>query len=209
MKKLILLVTVAGLSLNCQSKAKTEPAKDNAAQQPATGQNPQVSGGIDWSKAGTASGGLQVYNLGGVQVQVEGTATPLTDFLNTKGKAKAVLQVIDYLPGGGFCGGCVAKADAINDEMKTANLSDTTYVMILSGANYTPSSEDVTSVKSSLTNPLLIVRDINGAFQKKFGPGVESPVTLVLNHHNQGKLFDMHVGQPVEVISALKEIPAN
>ena len=162
---------------------------------------------LHWTTLGKKADGFKLMDLRKVQIQEGNTQTSLNAMIRKSKKTKAVLQVIDMLKSGGVCGGCVSKGNFVTREIKKDKKLDkeTIYIMIISG-NATPSQRTIATAKRFVDKGVIVVGDINGAFQKKFGTG-KFPVTLVLDSGYRGKLLNMHKGQYSLVTRTLKNLP--
>lgn len=160
-----------------------------------------------WTTLGPAVQGSQILDIREINVLDGNKTVQLNSLVNRPGKTKAVVHVVDLLPSGGVCGGCLNKGNQMYRNIR-ANASlakDTTYIMILSGS-YTPSNSTLNFAQRRVDAGVKVIRDINGTFQKTFATG-NFPVTLVLESKYRGNILNMHHSQISAVIRTLNKLP--
>lgn len=162
-----------------------------------------------WTSPGAEVAGFSILDIREIEVLDEESSVSLNSLVAQPDMTKAVLQVIDTLPSGGVCMGCVRSGRDIYRSIQSSPglSSDTTYIMIIS-ADSTPSINAVNQARRGLDPNVKIVRDIDGAFQRAFRTS-NFPVTLVLESKYRGKVLNMHGQQPATVIRTLTSLPAN
>ena len=163
---------------------------------------------ISWldEASGTPPSGFESVSLDGLKFVRDGKHIDVTQLLEDSGKSKAVIQIIDTLPGGSLCASCAQKSAEISKEINSdSNVSDdTVFLVVLSGDGFIPSDQMLRSLNTYLSSGAIGVKDLNGTFAQKFGSGF--PPTVVINHQLHAKTLNMHVGQPSLVTSALDEL---
>lgn len=174
-----------------------------------------------WTEVGADAEGFEIVDITDLSVLKSSKITEqnriiyvdeeleLNDLLKKTGKKKAVIHVVETLPSGGVCGGCVGKGKKIVEAIRAdeALLEDTAYFMVISTEGATPSINAVLMAQASLQDEsITVIRDIDGQFQAKFATSM-APVTLVLDSQYRGKVLNMHKDQPATVVRTLNLLP--